>query len=101
MASKGAVHLAGRYVPAAEILAGRLVSIRVEQDTLMFFDPLTRELRTPPSPLTWDQARKMRGARPAGPPPRPSAEPVPARRGHHPGHPPSRSPPSGWRATPA
>jgi transposase InsO family protein len=49
----GAVHLAGRYVPAAEILGGRLVSIRIEQNTLMFFDPLTGELlRTRPSPLT-------------------------------------------------
>jgi hypothetical protein len=47
----------------------------------MFFDPETRELlRTRPSPLTWDQARKLRGARPAGPPPRPSAEPVTAQR---------------------
>jgi hypothetical protein len=47
----------------------------------MFFDPETRELlRTRPSPLTWDQARAMRGARPAGPPPRPSTEPVTAQR---------------------
>jgi hypothetical protein len=47
----------------------------------MFFDPGTRELlRTRPSPLTWDQARTMRGARPAGPPPRPPAEPVTAQR---------------------
>jgi hypothetical protein len=30
--------------------------------------------------LTWDQARAMRGARPAGPPPRPSTEPVTAQR---------------------
>jgi hypothetical protein len=45
----------------------------------MFFDPLTRELlRTRLSPLSWDQARRMRGACPAGPPPRPSAEPVTA-----------------------
>ena len=55
--------------------------IRVEENTLMFFDPETRELlRTRPSPLTWDQARRLRGARPAGPPPRPSAEPVTAQR---------------------
>ena len=47
----------------------------------MFFDPETRELlRTRPSPLTWEQARRLRGARPAGPPPRPSAEPVTAQR---------------------
>ena len=58
-----------------------LVSIRIEQNTLMFFDPVTRVLlRTRPSPLTWDQARLLRGARPAGPPPRPSAEPVTAQR---------------------
>jgi Integrase core domain len=77
----GAVHLAGRYVLAAEILGGRRVSVRIEQHTLMFFDPGTRELlRTRPNPLTWDQARKIRGARPAGPPPRPSTEPVTAQR---------------------
>ena len=77
----GAVHLASRYVLAAEILGGRLVSIRIEQNTLMFFDPQTRELlRTRPNPLTWDQARRLRGARPAGPPPRPSTEPVTAQR---------------------
>ena len=47
----------------------------------MFFDPETRVLlRTRPSPLTWDQARRLRGARPAGPPPRPSAEPVTVQR---------------------
>jgi hypothetical protein len=81
VARNGAVHLAGRYVPAGEILAGRRVSIRVEEATLMFFDPETRELlRTRPSPLTWDQARAMRGARPAGPPPRPSTELVTAQR---------------------
>ena len=77
----GAVHLAGRYVLAAEILGGRRVSIRIENTTLMFFDPQTRELlRTRPNPLTWDQARKLRGARPAGPPPQPSAAPVTAQR---------------------
>jgi hypothetical protein len=81
VARNGAVHLAGSYVPAGEILAGRRVSIRIEETTLTFFDPGTRELlRTRPSPLTWDQARHLRGARPAGPPPRPSAEPVTAQR---------------------
>ena len=66
---------------AAEILGGRLVGIRIEENTLMFFDPETRELlRTRPNPLTWDQARRLRGARPAGPPPRPSAEPVTVQR---------------------
>jgi hypothetical protein len=77
----GHVSLGGRYYIAAEILGGTLVSIRIENDTLMFFDPATRVLlRTRPSPLTWDQARTLRGARPAGPPPRPSAEPVTVQR---------------------
>jgi transposase InsO family protein len=77
----GAVHLASRYVLAAEILGGRRVGIRIEQNTLMFFDPATRELlRTRPSPLTWDQACRLWGASPAGPPPRPSAEPITAQR---------------------
>jgi hypothetical protein len=77
----GAVHLANRYILAAEILGGRRVGIRIEQNTLMFFDPATRELlRTRPSPLTWDQACRLWGASPAGPPPRPSAEPITVQR---------------------
>jgi transposase InsO family protein len=77
----GAVHLANRYVLAAEILGGRRVGIRIEDNTLMFFDPATRELlRTRPSPLTWEQACRLRGASPAGPPPRPSTEPITAQR---------------------
>ena len=77
----GAVSLGGRYHIAAEILGGQMISIRIEETTLMFFDPQTRVLlRTRPSPLTWDQARRLRGARPAGPPPRPSAEPVTVQR---------------------
>ena len=73
----GLVCLAGQQLHAAEILAGRQVTIRIEGHTLMFFDPATRELlRTRPNPLTPEQARSLRGARPAGPPPRPSAEPV-------------------------
>jgi hypothetical protein len=77
----GQVSLGGRSCIAAEILGGMLVSIRIEQNTLMFFDPATRILlRTRPSSLTWDQARLLRGARPAGPPPRPTAEPVTVQR---------------------
>jgi hypothetical protein len=40
----GQVSLGGRYYIAAEILSGMRVSIRIEQNTLMFFDPATREL---------------------------------------------------------
>jgi transposase InsO family protein len=77
----GIISLGNRQLLAAEILAGRRVSIRIEPATLMFFDPDTRELlRTRPNPLSWDQARKLRGARPAGPPPRPSTEPATVQR---------------------
>ena len=73
----GTVTLAGRVVLAAEILAGRRVGIRIEPATLMFYDLATHELlRTRPNPLTIGQARGLRGARPAGPPPRPSTEPI-------------------------
>ncbi len=81
----GAVHLGGQYVAAGEILAGRQVGIRIEDTTLMFFDPGTRRLlRTRPSPLSRDRARRLRGARPAGPPPRPSSEPVTVQPGQDP-----------------
>lgn len=73
----GIVILAGQAVLAADILAGRQVSIRIEPDTLMFFDPTSRELlRTKANPLTTHQIERLRGARKAGPPPRPSIEPI-------------------------
>jgi transposase InsO family protein len=77
----GIVSLAGRQVLAAEILRGRRVTIRIEPATLLFFDPDTRELlRARPNPLTPEQAVRLRGARPAGPPPRPRTEPVTVQR---------------------
>jgi transposase InsO family protein len=73
----GLVCLAGRQLLAAEILGGRRVGIRIEPVTLMFYDLETRELlRTRTNPLTPEQVKSLRGARPAGPPPRPSAEPI-------------------------
>jgi hypothetical protein len=82
-----AVHLGSRYVAAGEILAGRRVSIRIEDKTLMFFDPQARELlRTRPSPL---------------PGTRPAASAARDRPGRHRGHRPSRSPCSASPATPA
>jgi hypothetical protein len=73
----GLVSLGSYHLLAAEILGGRQVGIRNEHNTLMFYDPATRELlRTRPSPLTWEQACRLRGARPAGPPPRPATEPI-------------------------
>jgi transposase InsO family protein len=75
--SGGITSLGGTVVLAAEILAGRRVGIRIEPTTLMFFDLETRELlRTRPNPLTPTQIARLRGNRPAGPPPRPSVEPI-------------------------
>jgi transposase InsO family protein len=77
VSTAGTVSLKNLQVLAAEILAGRRVTIRVDGRTLSFFDPDTRELlRTRPNPLTDQQARTLRGARSAGPPPRPAVEPV-------------------------
>jgi transposase InsO family protein len=81
VSNSGIVSLAGHQLLAAEILRGRQVSIRIEPNTLLFFDPHTRELlRTRPNPLTPDQALRLRGARPAGPPPRPRSEPITVQR---------------------
>jgi Integrase core domain len=77
VSTAGTVSLAGRPVLAAEILAGRRVTVRIDGTALAFFDPDTRQLlRTRPSHLTYDQAAQLRGARPAGSPPRPDLEPV-------------------------
>jgi hypothetical protein len=77
----GLVSLGDHRLLAAEILGGRRVSIRIEDTTLMFFDPDSRELlRVRPNPLTPEQVRRLRGGRPAGPPPRPSVEPVTVQR---------------------
>jgi hypothetical protein len=81
VSNSGIVSLAGHQVLAAEILRGRLVTIRIEAATLLFFDPQTRELlRARPNPLTPEQMLRLRGARPAGPPPRPRTEPVTVQR---------------------
>ena len=43
----------------------------------MFYDLDSRELlRVRPNPLSHDKVRRLRGNRPAGPPPRPSTEPI-------------------------
>jgi hypothetical protein len=77
VARSGTVCLGQHIVLAAEILAGRRVSIRVDEQTLMFFDPDTRELlRTRPNPLTPAEILRLRAARPAGPPPQPPTGPV-------------------------
>ena len=73
----GTVSRGGQVLLAAEILGGRQVGIRIEPDTLMFYDLDTRELlRVRPNPLSHDKITRLRGTRPARPPPRPSAEPI-------------------------
>nr|WP_245651395.1 IS481 family transposase [Streptosporangium amethystogenes] len=77
----GMVSLAGRYLLAAEILGGRRVTIRIEENTLMFLDPDTRQLlRTRPNPLIWAKCLLLRGARPAGPSPTPARSPITVQR---------------------
>ena len=57
--SIGHISLGGRQLLAAEALAGRLLGIRIEQNTPTYFDPRSRELlRARPNPLTWDQVRR-------------------------------------------
>jgi transposase InsO family protein len=71
----------GKSLTASTLLAGRQVGIRSEPTVLMLFDLQTRTLlRTQPNPLTPDQVFRLRGLRPAGPPPRPSLEPVTVQR---------------------
>ena len=91
--SRGGLVCLGRHrLLAAEILGGQLAGIRIEPDTLMFFDPGTRLLlRTRPNPLTPAQVARLRGARPAGPPPRPPS----SRPGYSAASPP---PASSWSA---
>jgi hypothetical protein len=73
----GLVSLASRRVLAAEILAGRRVSLRLDGRTMQVLDPDSRELlRTRPNPLTTAQAIRLHGARPAGPPPQPTRAPI-------------------------
>jgi len=63
------------------LLAGRQVGIRIEPAVLMLFDLDTRQLlRTMANPFTPEQILRVRGLRPAGPPPRPSMEPVTVQR---------------------
>jgi transposase InsO family protein len=77
ISAAGTFTLGGRILVGAAILAGRRVGIRIEPTTLLLFDLDTRILlRTRPNPFTTAQVLRLRGARPAGPPPRPALEPV-------------------------
>ena len=86
ISSGGTFALGGHVLVGAAILACRRVGIRIEPTTLLLFDLDTRTLlRTRPNPLSPAQVSRLRGARPAGPPPRPALEPVRVQRlvDHH------------------
>jgi hypothetical protein len=69
----GTFTLGGQILVGAAILAGQ----RVQPTTLLLFDLETRTLlRTRPNPPAAEQVLRLRGARPAGPPPQPALEPV-------------------------
>jgi transposase-like protein len=80
VAARVGVHRATVHRWVARYLTGQLAGLADRSHrpaTLMFYDLATRELlRTRKNPLTPQQVKRLRGARPAGPPPRPSAEPV-------------------------
>jgi transposase InsO family protein len=77
----GTFALGGQVLTGAALLAGRQVGIRIEPTVLLLFDLDTRQLlRTRPNPLTEKQVLRLRGLRPAGPPPRPSLEAVTVQR---------------------
>jgi hypothetical protein len=78
VARSGTICLGSHVLVAAEILAGRRVGIYIEEGCpLLIFDPETRELlRTRPNPLTHQEAVRLQRARPVGPVPRPSTEPI-------------------------
>jgi hypothetical protein len=74
--------LGEHVVLEAGILGGRQVGIRIEGRTLMFFDlDIRGPLRTRRNPIPPEQLRFLRGVRPAGPPLRPSSEPITVDRG--------------------
>jgi len=81
VSAAGTFVLGGHVLTGAALLAGRQVGIRIEPTVLLLFDLDTRQLlRTRPNPLTERQVLRLRGLRPAGPPPRPSIEPVTVQR---------------------
>jgi hypothetical protein len=71
----GAVGLAGRQHPVGYHYAGRRVTVRPDQGLLQLIQDGVL-LRSLPNPLSSAELARLRDARPAGPPPQPSADPV-------------------------
>ncbi len=73
----GSVSLGQHQIGAADILGGRRVSIRIDTTTLAFFDPTPGSCRGPgPTHSPPGEVARLRGIRPAGPPPARSTAPV-------------------------
>jgi hypothetical protein len=73
----GWVAIGNHIIKATELRAGTRVGIRLDESTLSVFDLDSRELlRVGPNPLTPSELLRVRGARPAGPPPQPRTDPV-------------------------
>jgi hypothetical protein len=70
------VALAGRQHPIGYQFAGQRVTIRIDGGVMQIISANGVLLRSLPSPLTPADHIRIRDARPAGPPPRPSTEPV-------------------------
>ncbi len=73
----GYVSVGNHRINAPELRAGTRIGIRLDTTTLTLFDLDSRELlRVAPNPLTPVETSKLRGGRPAGPPPQPRTQPV-------------------------
>ncbi len=74
----GTVALAAQVMLAAEILGGRRVGIRIEADHADVLRPRHPRAAADPAQPAHRPTRSpaLRGIRPAGPPPRPSTEPI-------------------------
>jgi hypothetical protein len=73
----GWVSVGNHIIKVNELRAGTRVGVRLDETTVSVFDLDTRELiRVGPNPLTPAEIVRVRGARPAGPPPQPRTDPI-------------------------
>lgn len=81
IARTGATNLGGQVINIGEHLAGRRVGLRIQANLIQAFDLDSRELlHTRVNPIPATKLAKLRNTRPAGPPLRPSQEPVTVQR---------------------
>jgi hypothetical protein len=75
VSATGLIGLAGRRHQVGSQFAGRRLTVRLDRGLLQLVDQGVL-LRSLPNPLTPAEQARLRDARPAGPPPTPSAEPL-------------------------